>query len=307
MQIYQINSNLTAFYFKGDTEPENPVLKNPPAGENWEVTCDRLGVAGYAIHSGQSAVVYDTLCSPEQAGKIKSYLEKTLGIVKFTVVLSHWHLDHVGGNELYKDCNIVACRQTRQELAQRRSAIEAGSLWGAPPIKPLRLPDVVFDECMSIYLDDLEIKLCNFNIHSEDSVAAYIPCYKILLAGDMLEDSAPYITNPEAITTHLKNYELLRGMDIERILPNHGRSAVIKSGGYSKELIDSAIYYLGKLRELLRQDNNRAIEDLRVFAAPYLDKGVLHYWEPYEAVHQVNIEVLRSFLKGGQGAKKYQV
>ncbi len=305
MQIYQLNDKLMVFYFKGDTEPDNPVLKAPPAEENWEVTCDRLGVAGYVIHSGDSAVVYDTLCSPTQAGEIRSYLEKNLGIAKFTVVLSHWHLDHVGGNELYSSSNIVASRKTRQSLAQHKTAIEAAALWGQPPIKPLRLPDIVFDEALTIYLDDLEIRLLNFDIHSEDGVAVYLPAFKILLAGDMLEDTVSFVTNPEGGAVHIENYRRMRDMDIERILPNHGRSAVIKAGGYSKELIDSTIYYLTALHELLSQDKDCAAPDLKTFMAPYLDKGVVHYWAPYEQVHRDNVERVRAFIKSGQGSSKY--
>lgn len=305
MQIYQLNPNLMAFYFKGDTEPDNPALKNPPAEENWEITCDRLGVAGYVIYSGDSAIVYDTLCSPAQAGEIKSYLEKKLGITKFTVVLSHWHLDHVGGNALYGQSNIVASRKTRQSLAQHKAAIETAALWGQPPIRPLCLPDIVFDDSMSIYVGDLEARLVNFNIHSEDGVAVYIPAHKILLAGDMLEDTVSFVTNPEASLVHIENYKRMRDMDIERILPNHGRSAVIKAGGYSKELIDSTIYYLTALREELSRDSDCAVADLKTVMAPYLEKGVVHYWEPYEDVHRDNIERVRDFIKSGRGSSRY--
>ncbi len=305
MQIYQINSNLMAFYFKGDTEPDNPTLKNPPAEENWEITCDRLGVAGYVVYSGRSAIVYDTLCSPAQADEIKSYLEKDLGVAKFTVVLSHWHLDHVGGNALYAQSNIVASRKTRLSLAQHKAAIEAAALWGQPPVNPLRLPDIVFDDAMTIYLDDLEAQLLNFNIHSEDGVAVYLPAYKILLAGDMLEDTVSFVTNPEDSAVHIENYKRMREMDITRILPNHGRSAVIREGGYSKELIDSTIYYLTALREELRRDNDCVVADLKTVMAPYLDKGVVHYWEPYEDVHRDNVERVRAFIKSGRGSSRY--
>ncbi len=299
MEVYELNPNLTAFYFDGDTDPENEFAA-ARVGDNWaKGTCAALGVAVYAVHKGQSALVYDTLCSPEQAFEVQTYLEKKLRITKFTVALSHWHLDHVGGNELYRDFNIVACCKTREALLLHREAIEAGSLWGEPAIKPLRLPDIVFENSLSIYLDDLEVALYNFNIHSEDSVCAYIPKYKILLPGDMLEDSAPYVTNPEGIPEHLKNFALLRQLNVQRILPNHGRSVVIKSGGYSTGLIDFAAEYLADLHARLRANPTAAVPDLRTFAAKHFSKGTIHYWPPYEAVHEGNIERVRSFIKGG--------
>ncbi len=298
MQIYNINPNLTAFYFGGDTDPDNPNLL-VQVEDNWETgACDSLGVSSYVIHNGPEAVVYDTLCSPQQANEIKSYLEKSLSIHKFTVVLSHWHLDHVGGNELYSQSNIVACRKTRQYLVRHRAEIEAGALWGEPAINPLRLPDMVFDRTMSIYLGDLEVILHNYHIHSDDSVCAYIPKHKTLLPGDMLEDTAPFVTNPEAIPVHLENYNLLRAMDIEKIVPNHGRSKVIKNGGYPKELIESVSYYLSALYNQLSKNPDSAVPELREFMAEYLDMGLIHYWRPYEAVHKNNSERVRDFLKG---------
>lgn len=298
MQIYNINPNLTAFYFGGDTASDNPNLL-AQVDDNWEIgACDSLGVSSYVIHNGAEAIVYDTLCSPRQADEIKSYLEKTLSVSKFTVVLSHWHLDHVGGNELYHQSNIVACRKTREYLALHKAAIEAGTLWGEPAINPLRLPDIVFDHNLSIYLGDLEVVLYNYHIHSDDSVCAYIPKYKILLPGDMLEDTAPFVTNPEAIPVHLENYDLLRAMDIDRIVPNHGRSQIIKNGGYPKELIESASYYLSALYARLSKDQGATVPELREFMGEYLDKGLIHYWKPYETVHKNNIERVRDFLKG---------
>ena len=298
METYRINPNVTAFYFGGDIDPGN-AARSEEARARWDTkTWLDLGMVVYAVHSGESALVYDTLCSPAQAAEVKNYLEGELGINKFTVVLSHWHLGHVGGNELYRGFNIVACRKTREELLSRREAIELGSWLGKPGINPLRLPDVIFESRLSIYLDDdLEVALYNFNVHSEDSVCAYIPKYKILLPGDMLEDSAPFISNPEGIPAHLENFASLRALDIERILPNHGRSRIIKSGGYSKAFIESVAGYLEKMYGLLSADAEAAVPDLRTFASEYLDKGIIEYWPPYEGTHQDNIVKMRAFVK----------
>lgn len=307
MQIYNINPNLICFYFGGDTEPNNPNL-HIAVEDNWVIgACDGLGVASYAIHNEGAAIIYDTLCSPEQAQQVKIYLEKELAINKFTAVLSHWHLDHIGGNELYKASNIVATRKTRMYMQQHKPDIELGKLWGLPAIEKVRLPDVVFDHDISLFLGELEVQLFNFDVHTDDSLCAYIPKYKLLLAGDMLEDTAPFITNPEAIPHHLKNYNALRQLNIERIFPNHGRSQIIKNGGYPKELIESVTYYLGTLYNLLEKDPQAQVPELKNFMNKYLDKNLIVYWHPYELVHENNIKRVRSFFKGtwaGEGKLK---
>ena len=51
-----------------------------------------------------------------------------VGARTFTVVLSHWHLDHVAGTEAFGDCDVIACERTAELLAASREAIETGSL-----------------------------------------------------------------------------------------------------------------------------------------------------------------------------------
>lgn len=298
MNIYEINPNITAFYFGGDTDPNNPNLK-VTVEDNWVIgSCEGLGVASYAIHNGDSALIYDTLCSPEQASKIREHMTQKLGIRKFTVVLSHWHLDHVGGNDLYKDCTIIGTRKTRDYMLLHKHEIESGTLWGKPAIKPLLEPDITFDTSLSVFLNGLEIVLHNLHIHTDDGLCAYIPKYKTLLPGDMLEDSATFLTNPEDLPIHVRNFDLLRKLDIEKILPNHGRSFVIKEGGYAKELIDCVAYYLDTLYSTLEKDSDAEIPKLQLFLKQYFDKGLIHYWHPYEAVHIKNIAGVRAFFKG---------
>ena len=59
---------------------------------------------------------------------------------RFTVVLSHWHLDHVAGTEVFGDCEVIPSERTAELLAENRAAIERGELEGPPPIDPLILP-----------------------------------------------------------------------------------------------------------------------------------------------------------------------
>ncbi len=55
------------------------------------------------------------------------------------VVLSHWHDDHVAGNEAFFDCEIIALDRTEQALAAHRAELESGD----PPIQPLVMPNRV--------------------------------------------------------------------------------------------------------------------------------------------------------------------
>ena len=88
-----------------------------------------LGIASYAIVSGSAALVYDTHVSLEHARRIRALLEDD-GARTFTVVLGHWHLDHVAGTAAFADSPVIWCERTAELLTRSRDAIEAGSSKG---------------------------------------------------------------------------------------------------------------------------------------------------------------------------------
>lgn len=62
-----------------------------------------LGIASYAVVHDREAIVYDTHVSIVHASYIREFLESQ-GVRSFTIVLSHWHLDHVAGTAVFADC-----------------------------------------------------------------------------------------------------------------------------------------------------------------------------------------------------------
>ena len=289
MKILNVHPNITAFYFGADS----PAPASDSAAIDWvNDACLNLGVACYAIHKDGECIVVDTLCSVEQAEQVKSALARQFNISKFTVVLSHWHLHHIGGNALYKDHTIIATSATRDYLARLTPEIESGtSSWGPPGIPEVYLPNVVFRDTLELYISDIEVKLNRVNIHSDDSLYLYLPSLKMLIAGDMVEDTIPFISNPEAINEHIDNYQQLSRLDVQTILPNHCRLEALLKGGYPKEIIDSSCYYLTAMRKLIacKASYFPGVEELM---RDYIEKGVVAYWPPYEKVHLGNIDKL---------------
>src|ERR1700749_68470 len=103
-------------------------------GPNWvdDGALD-LGIAGYAILDGEEALVYDTGVSVEHGRAVRAELERR-GATRFTLVLRHWHLDHVAGTEAFAGSEVLANERTAAHLRARREAIEAGTLEGPPAI-----------------------------------------------------------------------------------------------------------------------------------------------------------------------------
>ena len=247
-----------------------------------------LGICSYALVDEDEAIVYDTHVSVEHAVAIRRELER-LGVRHIIVVLSHWHLDHVAGTEAFADCEIVASALTRDRLTRRRVAIEEGTSDSGPPaISPLILPTTVFDGQTWLTVGKLRVAATHVDIHSADGVILHVPDEGVLLAGDTLEDTVTYVSEPEALETHLGELERLQQLEAARIYPNHGDPRVLKASGYGEGLIRATQRYVGDLLRVPHHPGLAAL-DLRTFVADSLDAGWITYFEPYERVHQKNL------------------
>lgn len=288
-RVLEPHPNIMAFY---DGRVEDHKFADEP---NWvDDGALSLGIASYAIINGPEALVYDTHVSVAHGQFIRETLVKR-GVAKFTVILSHWHLDHVAGTGAFADCSIIANHHTSRHLRQHQSAIETGTHHGPPAINPLVLPDRIFDGHMTLQLGDLEVQLIEANIHSDDATVLWLPSRGILLAGDTLEDTITYVGEPEAFDTHLKDLDRLYALDPAFILPNHGNPEIIAAGGYDKGFIRANQQYIRTLKRCVTEPEMRA-KPLRELIAGPLERGWINYFEPYEVVHRDNLALIRKRL-----------
>lgn len=257
-------------------------------GPNWvDDGALSLGIASYAIVSGDHALVYDTHVTRAHAARIRAWLHAE-GATRFTVVLSHRHLDHIAGTAEFADAEVIANARTAAHLARDKAAIEAGTLSGLPAIAPLILPTRTFSGQMTLHIGTTEVRLIEANIHSDDATVIYLPQNGLLLAGDTVEDTVTYVGDPAAFATHLADLARLADLNPRAILPNHGAEAVIARGGYAPSLIPATADYIRWLMAL-RDHPERRNMTLEQVVAPHLSSGALGFFAPYEAVHAQNI------------------
>lgn len=242
-----------------------------------------LGIASYAIVGGHEAIVFDSHISLDHARSVRGHLEG-LGVRRFTLVLSHWHDDHVAGNEVFADGPIVAHRLTRNALTANRDKLENGD----PPIRPLVLPTEIFDDGLALSVGGRHVEAMHFAIHSADGVILRLADTGVLLAGDVVEDTITYISEAEHTAQHIAELGRLAALPFRRILPAHGSPDRIAAGGYDGGIIAANRDYLGRL--LAGEGRDGA--PLSAFVADDLAAGRIGYFEPYEAVHQANLKAL---------------
>ena len=284
MRVLSPHPNILAFY---DGRIAGVRFSDEP---NWvDDGAFDVGIASYAILSGTEALIYDTHVSLAHARFIRETLENR-GCTRLTVVPSHWHLDHIAGNEVFADCPIIANELTLQHLQHHKAAIETGTSSGLPAIAPLILPSQTFRSSMELTIGAIKLQLIQFNIHSDDGTVIFIPKEGILLAGDTLEDTITYVAEPQHFDQHLIDLGRMKDLKPVKILPSHGCPDRIAAGGYEPQFIEAAIAYTQFL-QCVKHEPALAEVPLQNIIQPWLDNGTLVWFEPYAEVHASNVKL----------------
>jgi glyoxylase-like metal-dependent hydrolase (beta-lactamase superfamily II) len=278
MRVLRPYPHLFAFY---DGRIEG--VRAYAAAPNWlDDGAYALGICSYAIVDGAEALVYDTHISLDHARLIRGTLAAQ-GVSTIRVLLSHWHDDHVAGNEVFADCEIIAGARTLEALSAHKETMETA----APPIRPLVMPNRILEGDVSLTVGGIAVDVRHVDIHSYDAALLVLPD-GLLLAGDTLEDPITYVAEPSRLNIHLADLRRMEGWDIRRILPNHGDAEIIAAGGYGPSFIEATRHYVERLLALPDRPET-ASQDLKTFAADIFAGGAVGYFAPYEDVHRRNV------------------
>jgi len=291
VRVMPINDHLTAFY---QGRPDEASVE--PGPKRWpDLGAIFVGVATYAIHEGDTAIVYDTFTDTGSAKWVRDWLAKA-GVRRFMLVNSHWHLDHIGGNAVYTDSPRFATEATRTKLLAKRAAIEAGTEEGPPAIIPLAVPDIGLTSETTVMVGTVRVVLRPEAVHSADGLVIELPDDKILLAGDTLEDTATFVAEPQSIPQQYSNLGAMRHWGFTRILPNHGNPDVIAKGGYSLGLLDMTRAYIRRLVEH-SHDIDFQKQTLESFVSDAVKRGDVNVWWAYHEAHANNLAVVAKVWK----------
>jgi cyclase len=207
-----------------------------------------------------------------------------MGVHRMRVILSHWHVDHVAGNEVFADCEIISNHLTAKALVDNLTYLETNN----PPIKPVVMPTTTFVDTTELRVGSITVDARHLDIHSHDGTVLLLPQSGVLLAGDTLEDTVTYVVEPEHLATHLADLARMDSWSFDRILPNHGSLETIAAGGYGREFIAATRLYIEALRRLKTEPAMAQLE-FKAFAADALATGGVEYFEAYEPVHRHNV------------------
>jgi cyclase len=196
----------------------------------WAAIADSDLATGNAglVDLGGETLVFDTSWTPAAARDLLAAAHDRVS----TVVNSHWHGDHVRGNQVFEDATIVSTRRTRELIATRDAERLAGLrqelettedvpaeiLAAVAEIEP-RLPDEVFDERRGFGRAEV---VTYGGGHTESDAFLHLADAGVLFAADLvLVRNHGWMGDgyPHAWRGIL---DRMAGLDFEVLVPGHG-------------------------------------------------------------------------------------
>jgi cyclase len=202
-----------------------------------------------AIVTSEGTVVIDTLPFPRETREMIEFLrgESRRGIRY--VINTHHHADHVYGNYLFEEADIISserCRETMRKSGEK-NLTEAKAQTPELAEVSLRLPNIAFPEKMSLFLGDRVMRLMTLPGHTMDGIGIYLEGDKILFSGDAVMP-LPYIFWGDRAVMQ-ETLRALREMNLENIVQGHG-DVLLK--GEIDETLDASIAYLECIYERVK-------------------------------------------------------
>jgi glyoxylase-like metal-dependent hydrolase (beta-lactamase superfamily II) len=225
-----------------------------------------------AIITSEGTVVIDTLPFPRETREMIDFLrsESRRGIRY--VVNTHHHADHVYGNYLFEEADIVSSEKCREAMRKTGEKNLAEAKQQTPELAEvvLRLPNITFPDKITFQLGERAVRLMPLPGHTLDAVGVYIEGDKILFAGDAVMP-LPYIFWGERVQLQ-ETLKMIKQMNLENIVQGHGE-VLLK--GEIDETLDQGVAYLDTIYEKVkaklstRMSKERLINEISLESCGY--------------------------------------
>lgn len=212
--------------------------------EIYVFTSDRYAlVNSIAILTEEGVVVVDALPFPDEAKQIAAFLEAR-GRGRFhSIILTHYHMDHVYGLFAFPDhLDVIShelCRKKLLEVGERslEQARQSDAIFDEVT---LRLPTITFDEGeLLLAAGNKHFRLMHLPGHSMDNIGVFLEDERILFAGDSVM-AIPIIADGDWRQS-IQTLHAIKELSPETIVQGHGE-VILR--GEVQSVLDSYIKYL---------------------------------------------------------------
>ncbi|MCB1876156.1 MAG: MBL fold metallo-hydrolase [Chromatiales bacterium] len=221
-----------------------------------------------AVVTDEGVVIFDVLGTPSLAARFLGLLREITDAPVRTVVVSHYHADHIYGLQVFKDlgAEIIApsgandylqSPAAKTRLEERRLSLDP---WVNDNTR-IVVPDVFLRENTRFTLGGVEFIITLLgSAHSDGDLAMLVEPDRVLLSGDIIfEGRVPFVGDADT-KRWLAVLESLETGGIVALVPGHGPAA-----RDPQKAISLTRRYLAFLREHL----GAAVEEMLPFAGAY--------------------------------------
>jgi cyclase len=169
------------------------------------------GNSGILI-TDSAVIVIDTKMS-NPAKELYKLVKEKAGKKKIVVINTHYHGDHLGGNNLYKGSEIIIGKYDDDFLKKN--------------IKPENMPNTFVKDSLSIALGKDTLLLFNLGqAHTFSDMVVYLKGRELLFSGDLIFEKMNPVLKKESgadIDKWIKVLDNILARDIKTIVPGHGK------------------------------------------------------------------------------------
>jgi cyclase len=252
------------------------------------------------IDLGDETLIFDAFMTVQAAEDLKKAAQELTGHPVKYVVNSHYHNDHIGGNQVFDGATIISTYRTRDLIAEYQPgeiedgktnaaailqtykdkdvskmsghALDEHNMWKgyfeayviSGDVLKLTLPNLTMDDELNIYGSKHHVQLISYGEgHTESDLFLYLPDEQIAFMGDLLFiKNQPWIGDGdvEKWKAYLTKISML---GLITLVPGHGPVGTTND-------IDTMEAYFQNVEETARQYHSKGISpaELESIASP---------------------------------------
>ena len=266
------------------------------------------------VDLGDRTLVFDPFMTPEAARELQVVAEQLTGRPVSLVVNSHYHNDHIRGNQVFAaEANIISTAWTREQIAKSEPEEQEWEKRHAPALLKaarkmystgngigrdelplwigyyqgitesldelkIALPNLVFNDSLWIMGSKLNVKLEEFkNGHTGSDIVLFIPAEQLAFAGDLLfVKRHPWMSDGDPANWQLILKKLYDDPVTQTYLPGHGPVC-------QKQGVKDLQNYFAKMQDLASAANTDSLQSRLLMQpppAPYQGWYFSRFYEP---------------------------
>jgi len=231
--------------------------------------------AGIVIGDDLVAVI-DTFQSVAAAKELLSAIRRLTPLPIRYVVNTHYHLDHVTGNGVFRSAGAVILAQRNVRAWERSENLK---WWGDPVpdsarrmVESLVLPDIVYDDGIDIYLGSRRLKVRSLPGHTGSDSIVVVEGAGIVFTGDLFWNrTLPNTTDADTGAWVHTDDELLSEYPKATFVPGHGEVGTAADVGAFRGYLSDLRNAVKKARAEKKEGDSLVAAVERVLQPRYAD------------------------------------